>query len=441
MSATRRAIEPTVPCPAEFQSPFLEAAGSLGSEYDSLSQILCKIEGLISQGSLGGLQQAGEELIQEAKSRASRQPEDYRLGDACFSFTTNRQSYQYYGQAHRETKWHTVPFLGNVTAEDLSIYLAITGKNKQPVPLSVARALVDGFRWTFLLSEIGNNGVIPEIPETIVIPPELQIDHERRLVIFQGHSDSVVELDVNWRMRGQAICKAVQECKDDRFWLKESVAANLVRAGDKYIWLSTEAPSKAALLCPRLIQIRDHFEEIKGCLKLWRINPGKSDDSSARLKRWLESKPGAVPWIAHISEMILSKCSPWPEPFQLRPESDSERDWSPEQCLKQVMPLFRTLARAPLRTTPPNLVKSFLYLIRRPIVDAVAYAGEFSGMWNFSVRTYDHSWINGEIVGDSTLGSNSPFKFKGIGYEGAGDYCISCDGIDCFISEEKNKRY
>ena len=66
-------------------------------------------------------------------------------------------------------------------------------------------------------------------------------------------------------------------------------------------------------------------------------------------------------------------------------------------------------------------------------------------MWNFSVRTYDHSWITGEILGEpqTILDSTSPLKINeiggGYGSEAKG-YCVSCPGIQCFISEERNQR-
>ena len=62
MSAQKCVNEPNVPCPAVFESPFLEAAGGLNSRYDNLNEILRGIEELISQGKLIDLRQAGEEL-------------------------------------------------------------------------------------------------------------------------------------------------------------------------------------------------------------------------------------------------------------------------------------------------------------------------------------------------------------------------------------------
>ena len=446
MSAQKCVNEPNVPCPAVFESPFLKAAGALDSQYDDLNKILRKIEELISQGKLEELRRAGEELQNEAKRRASNLSEDYRVSDSHFSFTTNRQTYRTYGQAERQPTWHTVPFLGEVTNEDIALYLAITGKSKESIPLRITQALDGKFGWNFLLSKIQEIGeAIPSIPEMVVKPPQIRIDNERRLILGGWNNDPAIELGVNWRSRSHPICAAVRESSEDGLWSKKSTETSLIRFEDKYIWISMEAPSKAALLCPGLIQLKEHFGEFAECLKLWQANLGTSNDSFTRLKRWLESKPDAAPWIAHIAEIILVDFSPWPDPYHLRPENDSARDWSPEQCLKQVLPLFRALSKAPLRSTPPNLISTFLYLIRRPNVDAHAWAGEFSEMWKFKVRTYDHSWINGEIVGEShsTFGSNSPLKFREIGggYSGSVEgYGVSCGGIDCFISEEKNQR-
>jgi hypothetical protein len=436
--------EPNVPCPTKFESPFLQAANAIESQHDELKKILIKVEGLISEQKIEELRNAGKELLRIVETRASSHNEDCRTQDSYFQFTANRQTYQSYGQSRREPTWHTIPFLGDVTDEDVAIYSALTRKSQENAPLRIAQALVNPqFNWRFALSQIQE--IVKPIPSTPEIPvklPQIGVDEKRRLVIGGRNDNSAFELDENWRERGHPICKAVRESGDDKLWSQESVQADLVRCDDKYVWLSTEEPSKAALLCPRLVRLKDHFEEVGECLKLWRKSLGKPDDFSVRLKSWRESKPNAATWIAHIAEVILANFSPWPDPFRLRAENDSERDWSPEQCLKQVLPLFRGLARASLRATPPNLVKTFLYLIRRPNVDAHAYAGEFSDMWNFSVRTYDHSWINGEIIGSSTLGVNSPLKFEeiGSGYGGAEGYCISCTGIDCFISEERNQR-
>jgi hypothetical protein len=440
--------EPNVLCPTEFASPFLSAANAIDSQYDELRKILLKIEELISERKIKELRLAGEELLRIVNARPSSQNEGCWNRESHFSFKTNTRNYQAYEQSRREPTTHTVPFVGDVTGEDVALFSALTRKSKKSVPLRIAQALVDPqFNWRFCLSQIREIiKPIPLIPEIAVQIPGIYVDDKKRLVARNPHGDSAIEVGLIWRVRGQLICNAVRESSEDDSWSKKSVQTDLVRIEDKYIWLSLEAPSKSALLCPGLIQLKDHFEEVSECLKLWRTKLGTSGDSSARIKRWLESKPNAAPWIAQIAEMILTNFSPWPDPYTLRPENDSSFDLSPEQCLKQVLPLFRALAKAPLRDTPPNLVKTFLYLIRRPNVDAVAYTGQFSEMWNFSVRTYDHSWINGEIIGEphATLGSSSPLKFREIGGNYGGDsegFCISCNGIDCFISEEKNKRF
>ena len=295
------------------------------------------------------------------------------------------------------------------------------------------------------------NKPILSIPETAVLIPELYVDEKRRLVAGNPHGNLSIELGLNWRLRKQPICKAVRETSEDVSWLKELVQTDLIQYEGKHIWLSLQPPSQSALLYPDLIQLKDHFGEVAECLKLWRTNLGTSTDSGTRLKRWLESKSNAAPWVAYLAEIILTVCSPWPVPYNLLPENDPSRDWSPEQCLKQVLPLFRALEKAPLRGTPPNFVAIFLSLIRtmakKPdFVEAHAWPGDFSEMWNFKIRTRDHSWINGEIVGEShtVLGSSSPLKFKEIGSQyggGSEGYCVSCSGIDCFISEERNKRF
>ncbi len=435
--------EPSVPCPEKLESPFLKAANSIGDHYNhyelqKLKKILLKIEELILQQKVEELRQAGEELRQKAKSIESRRASNWNVSDSYFRFNEN-----------------IVPFIGEATDEDIALYLIITGKLEGQIPLRIAQFIVEANSdWNFLLSEIRSVGeIIPAIPETIIKLPQICVDEKRRLVVGGWNSNSAIELGVNWRERGHPICDAVRESSDDKLWSKEAVKADLVRSDDKYIWLSTEAPSKATLLCPGLIQIKDHFGEIAECLKLWRADLGKPNDSSARLKRWLESKSNAAPWIAHITEMILTNFSPWPDPYNLRPENDSAFEWSSEQCLKQVTPLFRAIDKAPHRgAPPPNLVKTFLssiqYLAKKPdLAGARAWPGEFSEMWKFSVHTTDHTWINGEIIGEShsTFGSSSPLRFKRFGdsdsRSGPEGYCISCSGIDCFISEEKNKRY
>lgn len=282
----------------------------------------------------------------------------------------------------------------------------------------------------------------PSILDTSIELSEIYVHHENHKLLIGRNTDSPIELGANWRQRGQPICKAVRQSDDDALWLRESTRADLVRFEDKYIWLPVKSSPEVAAQHPDLIELKDYFKEIVECLKLWRNNLKKPQDYSVRLNLWLKSKPNAAAWIAHIAEMILVKFAPWPEPFNLRPENDSEHDWSSEQSLKKVLPLFGALTKAPLRGTPPNLVATFLYLIQRRNVDAHAWAGEFVEAWNFKVRTYDHSWINGEIIGDSVLGSTSPLKFQEIdGEHGGTDYCISCTGINCFISEEKNPRY
>ena len=259
---------------------------------------------------------------------------------------------------------------------------------------------------------------ILSIPETAVLIPEIYVEN-RRLILGNPSGDSAKELGLNWRLRRHPICKAVRKLDEDASWSKELVEADLVKFEEKHIWLSLQPPSQSALACPDLIQLKDHFGEVAECLKLWRTNLGTSADSVTRLKRWLESKLNAAPWVAHLAETILSDCSPWPDPYKLRPDNDTSRDWSPEQCIKQVLPLFRVLEKAPLRGIPPNFVAIFLSLIRtmakKPdFVEAHAWPGDFSEMWNFKIRTRDHSWINGEIVGEShaALGSSSPLKFK-----------------------------
>jgi hypothetical protein len=433
--------EPSVPCPEKLESPFLKAANSIGDHYNhyelqKLKKILLKIEELILQQKVEELRQAGEELRQEAKSIESRRASNWNVSDSYFRFNEN-----------------IVPFIGEATDEDIALYLIITGKLERQIPLRIAQFIVeDDFDWDFLLSEIRSVGeIIPAIPETIIKLPQIRVDEKRRLVIEGWNSNPAIELGVNWRERRHPICDAVQESSDDKLWSKESVEANLVRSDDKYIWLSTEAPSKATLLCPGLIQLKDHFGEIAECLKLWRADLGKPNDSSARLKRWLESKSNAAPWIAHIAEMILINFSPWPDPYHIRPQDNAARGLNSDKCLRQsVLPLFRELEKAPC-SDMPNLVARFISCIRALIKakpdwthDAHGFPGNFSESWTFKLRTRDHSYIKGEIVGEpnSTFISNLPLEFRDISssYEPE-RFCVWSGEIYCFITEEKDKRY
>jgi hypothetical protein len=290
------------------------------------------------------------------------------------------------------------------------------------------------------------------ITEIVVEFPQIRVDEKMRLVAGDSNSNNPTELGVNWRARGQLICDAVQESSEDASWTKETIKTDLVRFRKKYIWLSAKAPSEAPLSYPKLLQLKDYWEEVAKCLKLWRADLGKPNDSSARSKRWLESKSNAAPWIAHIAEMILAKFSPWPDPFHLRPENDDARNLNSEKCLKQaVLPLFRELEKAPC-SDMPNLVARFISCIRALIKakpdwtnDAHGFPGDFLESWTFKVRTRDHSYIKGEIVGEphSTFTSNSRLGFKEVEgrYDESECFCVWSGEIYCFITEDKDKRY
>jgi len=325
---------------------------------------------------------------------------------------------------------------------DALVYLAIIGKLDAPIPLRIAIEVTrPSFDWQGRLHGLSTIGIktcdLPELPDEGVVL-NTALDTGRVLALTSEDADSV-PLSGFWRKRGEPVIgpKKVMAW-ESKEWQSPAQGKKLVRVGDDAVWLSvTDEP---AVDTEGLVKLRTLAADIDECLGLWRGMRTGPNDMAARGEAWLNSKPNASKVTMRVAEGLFRQYAPWPEPFETRHEDDEEWGWSPKKCLEQVKPMFRVIADAPLREVPPNLVSNFLYLIQDQRMRCHALPADLKESWRFTLKTQDHTWIEGLIWRDCLVtpvdGDKAvPLRVAEGESSGSASAMLSVGNLRCEIEE------
>lgn len=485
------AEEPWVALPRKLDSPFSVAAQKLEdcsywrAKYTNEGELRTDYSLTQTRGSYGIgysrdvdvcklLREVDDYFKKLARGETAATPENIRALSNSITFfplryvsVKNTYSYQNTESEQEGGALCSVPSLNHMTPEAIALYLALIGEIESPVPLRVARAvLAESFNWNFTLNEIGSLGTataeIPIVPDSPFRIAGIVRDDNHNVVFrnAQGRADSGLILARGWRMRNEPILSWLPLSTPDPAWpelpafggrdhpweAERGSRKGLVRQGKRFAWLSPDPPPPDVLVCPNLITLSELAPQVEECLKLWRSDAGNPQNATARFDRWSKSKASADPLVAQIAEGILSRFTPWPEPFRL---ASTGEHLTRDRCKKQIEPLFSVLLNAPLKSNPPALVANFLTLIEyRPTFVARPHP-EVAEAWCFKLKTRDHTWIEGEILvvpgGSISTTSGKPLEME-VKERPDNDprdryrLCcglVQCGPVKCFIKETR----
>jgi len=295
-----------------------------------------------------------------------------------------------------------LPRAGNMKPVDSMLYLALTGRLDIDVPRHIAVAASSlYFKWPDALDGLRDMGRaemdVPEIPPTGVRLYHVAVNDAHELVVKGPKGETV--LARGWTARDVPILEDMKAAPTREAWAEPPEAEALMRVGMRMVWLDSEGPpGDLPMRRGGLVRLDTLAKDIAKCLDVFRPLAAAPGEIEKRREAWCGACSSSdAEIVRRLAEGLLAEFAPWPDPYSLRDESDDSWSWPSSKCVKSVMELFKTLANAPIRAEPPDLVATFLYLIAKAAPVCHAWPTGIREGWQFKLKTDADAWITGTI--------------------------------------------